>query len=364
MSTDAGSRIERLTREAYTAELADAGQRDAYLQPGYVEACALIEGGEPWYLGMAGAAGAGMVTCAQLVRDLPAATVEGLGAQASDRPLRDAVTPYGYGGPIALGADAPLSEFAAQFPAWASEHGIVTTFLRFHPLLGSARAAPTGTEVVPLVGTVAWQLAPAGERERDLEAGMHQRHRRLVRKARREGVDVEVSRGAARLGDFQDLYSTTMQRQHADEFYFFPNDYWHALATAFGDDLVFVTALKNGNPIAALLCLAGGPFLHYHLGATADEARGNGASNLCFLTAAQWGQLGGMTHLHLGGGVGGNRDELYDFKLRFNPEHGAIDASIGKLVCDVHRYAAIAGTRDTGGFFPPWRAPRVAASKG
>ena len=358
MSTDTPT-VQRLTRAEYAAVMAAAGQHDAYLQPGYVEATAVIEQGEPYYLYLpapghaesTGRAepGASGVVCVLLVRELPPEL------QPVDGPtLFDAITPYGYGGPVGLGTAPPLAAFRQLFAPWCREHGIVTAFFRFHPLLDNASAAPAGTEVVPLVGTVAWQLTA----DRDLEAGMNQRHRRLVRKARREGVEIEVTRGAGRLADFQDLYNTTMQRQHADEFYFFPNKYWHTLANAFGDDLVFVTALSNGNPIASLLCLAGGPFLHYHLGATADVARSNGASNLCFLTAAQWGQAAGsMTHLHLGGGVGGKLDELYEFKLRFDPDNGAVAAAIGKLVCDPERYRALTGSAATEGFFPAWRRP-------
>lgn len=346
--TDA-SRFEIVDAAAWDALLERHDVRDAYLRSGYVEATACIEEGAPLYLVLPGADGSA-VGCALLLRNVPEAECE----RAGIAQVGELITPYGYGGPVVLGAGAPIDEFRAGFAPWAAGHGAVSAFFRFHPLLDTASNAPAGTDIVPLVGTVAWDLSA----DRDLEAGMHSRHRRLVRKARREGVTMSVTRGHERLAEFRTLYDVTMRRQAADDFYFFGDAYWQGLADAFGEDLVFVMAELDGEAIAGLMLFAGSPFLHYHLGATADAARSNGASNLCFLTAAEWGQAERMTRLHLGGGVGGSADGLYDFKLRFDPDHGAIDCAIGKLVCAPQQYEQLAGTTATDGYFPAWRRPQ------
>jgi serine/alanine adding enzyme len=267
----------------------------------------------------------------------------------------DASSAYGYGGPVVTSGRA-AAVFGAALDAWAVENGVVATFLRLHPLLGNTSAVPPGAELVALGATVAWDTTPG----RDLVSAMHPHHRRAVRRAGRAGVDVVVVPGPERLDGFRELYETTMRRQEAAPSYFFPDAYWNALAAErhfLGS--VTVEARIDGELVAALLCLSGGSWLHYHLGASADAARAVGASNLCFLAAAQWGQARGLTRFHLGGGVGGASDSsLFVFKHRYDPASPPLPFSVAKLVHDRERYRQLAGTTSTAGFFPPWRRGR------
>ena len=100
-----------------------------------------------------------------------------------------------------------------------------------------------------------------------------------------------------------------MRRAEAADFYFFAPDYWESLVRL-GDRLVLVTADLAGEPVAAILCLATPPWLHYHLGGTADRGRAVGASNLLFYEAAEWARARGYERFHLGGGAGGQEDSL------------------------------------------------------
>jgi hypothetical protein len=58
---------------------------------------------------------------------------------------------------------------------------------------------------------------------------------------------------------------------------------------------------------------------------------------------------------HLGGGVGGRSDSLFEFKLRFDP--GAErEFAIGKAIHDESAYRELAGPgADLPGFFPAYR---------
>lgn len=343
VSSSTGSLVVEVRHGEWDALLERLGIADAYLRLGWLSACALIEGGEPVLLHASG--DGGDVVCALLLRDVPACPG-----------LRDATTPYGYGGPIAVGAAAPIERFQEGFGEWCSARDVISVFMRFHPLYANERLAPPGAEVIKLAGTIAWRL----DGGRDLEASMHARHRRSVRTARRDGVEVAVHAPPASLARFIPLYEQTMRRQDASPFYFFNERYWEQLSASFRDEIVLVEATLEGELAASLLCIATEPFLHYHLGASSDAGRRAGASNLCFLEAARWGQQRGLTHLHLGGGVGGSEDSLYGFKHRFDPDLGARDAYIGKLVTDEERYRDAAGTVSTAGFFPAYRAPAPA----
>lgn len=289
-----------------------------------------------------------------LLRPLPAAPAIDVG------PGWDATSAYGYGGPVARDHDGlDAAAFGVALDEWAITNGVVATFLRFHPLLGNYRLAPATAELIELGATVAWDIAPA----RELLPGMHSHHRRAVRKADRAGLEIRIAVNPAGLDDFRELYEATMCRQQAQSFYFFSDAYWDALAGATpqtgrpGSDVLLVEGLLDGEPVASLLCFADGPLLHYHLGASAEAARAIGASNRCFLAAAEWAQSRAMSTFHLGGGVGAGTDSpLFVFKQRYDPDSAPRPFHIAKLVHDPVRYRELAGTDSTAGHFPPWRA--------
>jgi Acetyltransferase (GNAT) domain len=314
-------------REVPAAEwdelLAKLGCADAYLLRAYVEASCVLDPGEPVLLEHDG------VVMACIVRAIP-------GTDAYD-----VITPYGYGGPVGKG------DFHGAYERWCAGRTIVSTFVRFHPLYENHRDAPYASFASATVG---WPL------EGDLLAGMHGKHRNVVRKAQREGVAVDVTAAPEDLSAFVALYEQTMERQEAAGYYFFPPAYWELL-TALEGNLVRFDSLADGEVVASALCLRGDRWLHYHLGATANSARDLGASNLLLYTAALWGQTQGLEEFHLGGGAGAKEDSLYAFKQRFSP-NGRREFWLGKLVHDEEAYRRLSGgvDIDVAGFFPAYRA--------
>ncbi|HSB40000.1 MAG TPA: GNAT family N-acetyltransferase [Gaiellaceae bacterium] len=293
---------------------------DAYYRRPYVESAALLDKGRPFLLEHEGAVFAGI---------------------ERDDPARDVVTPYGYGGPVGGGGG-----FWPAYEEWCRGRGVVSTFVRFHPLYGNQAGAPIHVE--PLAPTVAWRLEP----ERDLLAGLHWKHRNKVRKAENAGATVSAAHG---LGEFVPLYEDTMRRVNADDFYFFEPAYWERLA-GLGEAILRFDAGIDGEVVASALCLASPPWLHYHLSGTTDAGRSTGASTLVLLEAARWAQERGYERFHLGGGLGGRQDSLHHFKARFDPE-GLVEAAVGKAIHDEDAYRRLsAGEAGYQGFFPAYRA--------
>jgi serine/alanine adding enzyme len=328
--------------EEWDALVTRLGGADTYLRAAYHEASALLEppGTRPVFLHVT--ALDGEVALPLLVRPLPA----GGGW--------DATSAYGYGGPVSDSAQ-DAAAFGHDLDDWARENGVVSTFLRLHPLLDTSRLVPPTADLVELGTTVPWQVA-AGL---DLEGRMHPHHRRAARRAANAGLRVTVDPEPTSLGEFRKLYEATMRRQDADPFFFFPDAYWDTLL-AHRETLrpVLVDGSLDGELVASLLCFAAGPWLHYHLGGSSDIARRIGATNRCFLAGAEWAQSHGMTDFHLGGGIGGSSESsLFVFKHRFDPAGPRLPFRVAKLVHDPARYHELAGTDSTDGFFPPWRRP-------
>ena len=336
----AASLVEREPAE-WDALLDTLGLGDAYLSSSYVEASRVLDPGRPVFLHLADAHGD--VVFAAILRRIP-------GTHA----LADVTTPYGYGGPVGAGAAPPAERFWGAYETWCAEHRVVTTFVRFHPLFENVRLTPPELETQRLADTATWPLEP----EVDLAAGMHSMHRRGARKAEREGVMVTIERAPAALDEFASVYEDAMRRADAAAFYLFPPEYWGAL-DAMGERLVRADARLDGELVASQLHLANGPvppWLHYHLGATSERGYAVGAAKLLFLRVAEWGRRQGFVELHLGSGLGGRENSLWQFKQRFSPHPGR-PFWLGKAIHDRAAYAELVGSADAEGFFPAYRAP-------
>jgi hypothetical protein len=303
--------------------LARLGLEDVYLRREYVESACRIEPGTPTFLHADDA----VFPC--IVR--------------SFRGHLDVTTAYGYGGPVAAGGKA--DGFYDAYADWCRERGIVSTFVRFHPLYANHRYARIGVE--PLGSTIAWRLQ--GD---DLFERLHSHHRRAIRKAQRAELEVSVDESPG-LDEFAELYERTMARLGADSFYLFTPEYWASLRNL---PCVLVSARQGGELVASVLCFASKPWVHYHLGASSDEGRSLGANNLALYEAARWGREQGYELLHLGGGLGGRPDSLFEFKRRFDPG-GEREFAVGKAIHDEDVYAELAGKVTVEGFFPAYRAP-------
>jgi hypothetical protein len=327
--------LREIETSRWDAALRDLGVTDVYCTRGYLEASAALAGGTPTLLHLAG--DGGDVIFPLLLREHPV----------------DVVTPYGYGGPVALGGSPPVAAFADAYAAWCARRGAVTSFVLYHPLFANHElAAATGFHRIDLDGTVAWAL-DAGE----LLPRMHRHHRRVVRKALGAGLETRIVEAPERLDDFAAVYDETMRRAGASDFYRFGSDYWRGLREHV--PLVRSDVLAGGRLVASMLGMGEPPWLHYHLGGSVEGAGRSGASHLALFRLAEWGQERGYSVLHLGGGVGGRDDSLLAYKLRFAPD-GLLPAAVGKALHDPAAYAELTGSPDVdwAGFFPAYRAPR------
>jgi hypothetical protein len=327
--------------EEWDPLLGRIGCGDTYLLRGYVESACLLDRGTPLLLHLSD--GGGDVVFALILRE-----IDGGAGRC------DAITPYGYGGPVGVGPEPPIESFYELYENWCLSRSVVSTFIRFHPLFANQRQAPDGVHVEPLADTIAWSL----QQDLDLFASLHPKHRNKVRKARAAGLEVGVREAPPSLSEFAALYEATMNRLGADDFYFFPAAYWQSLATAMRERIVLVEARFAGELAAAALCFATPPWLHYHVSGTNEHGREAAAANLVLFEAACWGQRRRFEQFHLGGGAGGRQDTLFHFKQRFFPP-GRREASVGKLVHDVETYCALAGLPELrlDGYFPAYRRP-------
>jgi serine/alanine adding enzyme len=312
---------------------------DVYFRRAYLESAALLGQGRPVFLRLAG--GNGSVVFPLLVRDAP----EG---------YADVGTPMGYGGPVAAGDEAPVADFLEAYERWCRENSVVATFARFHPVLANQRLVADRWHVEEIGHSVGWRLG--GRHADDVFEGMDAHHRRVVRKARAAGVEFVPEIEIGELDGFVALYRETMRRRNASPFYYFPEEYWLYVATRLGDAVVRFDTYEDGELVACILCFAAPPLLHYHLGASSERGQALGANHVLFCETATWAAERGFELFHLGGGVGGFEDSLYEFKRRFDPD-GRLPATLGKAVHDEEAYRSLSGVDviEYAGYFPAYR---------
>lgn len=101
--------------------------------------------------------------------------------------------------------------------------------------------------------------------------------------------------------------------------------------------------------------------MHYHLSAAYREYLRFAPINLLLYEAAYWGYENGFESFHLGGGLGGKEDSLYEFKKSFN-RNSNTNFYIGKKIFDIQKYNELLNIRmqetlfdkDTS-YFPKYR---------
>lgn len=242
-------------------------------------------------------------------------------------------TPYGYGGPL---SEKPLSEgaqqaFLAELTAVCKKRRVVTQFLRFHPLLENQAVLGDAVQHETLKNTIFMDLSD----EEGIFQQMDSKNRNMVRKAKKNGVTIFSDHGEY-LADFLDIYRQTMDRAHAEAYYYFNQEYYDTLRGALDPNVRFFYAVLEGQIIAASIFLYNERYMHYHLSGGRTAFRRFAPTNLLLYEAARWGARHGIKYLHLGGGVA-SRDSLFAFKKQFN-RHGEIPFYIGRTILNHTAY--------------------------
>ncbi|GGN70914.1 hypothetical protein GCM10010112_37890 [Actinoplanes lobatus] len=316
-------------------------QHDVYHLPAYVTLDARLTGGTPIafrYDEM------GQVLLLPLVlRDVP-----GTGS-------RDAVSPYGYPGPV---SDVPPSETGFWERATLAMAGVlrandvISLFARLHPLLPSAAAVLAGTGTVVHHGeTVSVDLTLSPEQ---LWQETHRTHRNQINKAGRAGVEV-VFDDWGLLDAWVETYHATMRRVGATAFYFFDRDHFLRLRDALDGHVHLAVARRDGEVLGGNLFFAYRRIMQTHLQSTRDGQIW-WADKLLYHEVRRWGREHGNLVHHIGGGVGGADDSLFRYKAAF--ASGRQDFHTWRMVTDPVAFEKLAGTPTPdlmSGRFPPYR---------
>lgn len=252
----------------------------------------------------------------------------------------DLVSPYGYPGPLVRpnpGAD-PAALLALALTAFAQSlapAGYLSAFIRAHPILTPPTGPlDAGTAEVHTVATGDVVLIDLNRPLDDIFADMRRNHRQNIRRLECIGFRADHDGVMSHFGDFHRLYHSTMQRVHAADYYFFDAAFFANLREAMEDRLQLFVVHRREDIAAAGLFLLNGEFAHYFLAGTDPQYLRLAPSKLLVWRGIEYAKAAGCRWLNLGGGLGGQRDALFDFKQAFS-----------KLTAPYHTWRLVADAR-------------------
>lgn len=260
----------------------------------------------------------------------------------------DAATPYGYGGFLIEGnvTDESLRTLEKEYSELCLNEGIISEFVRFHPVINNSGTVSSIYDILELGRTVTIEL---DSREKVWE-GFAGNNRNKVRKAKKSGVEIFWGRSPKLFDTFIPMYNETMDNDGASGYYYFKKDFYNSILEDLKYNSLIFYAVFEDRIISMSIILFANKQMHYHLSATDREYRNLAPTNLLLYEAACWGIENGYKTFHLGGGLGSREDSLYQFKKGFN-KNSSTYFCIGKKIFDKEKYDELIKIRKQDPYF-------------
>ena len=272
----------------------------------------------------------------------------------------DVTSTHGYLGPLASPnmPEDTRQRFLEELDAYFRSHAMVTAFTRLHPLIDQSPILQGYGEIMDIGWTVSIDLTPPPEEQ---VARYRKSNRYEIQRLEKIGFTCAEA-GIERLDDFLRIYLETMRNLNADPYYFYDRAYFEYLLCDMSEIMHLFICDDGDTPACVGLFSDCNGIIQYHLAGTGSEYRRLAPMKLMLDTVRKWGISKGATTFHLGGGVGAQRDSLFEFKKGFGSrEHGfhgwkhVVDQELYDALCaEACRYA-----QPDDSYFPMYRHPAL-----
>ena len=238
-----------------------------------------------------------------------------------DRDIFDIVSPYGYPGILLSKAAQQSSDFLnlafKEFKQALYNRGVCSAFIRLHPILGQNFTDILATEALVANGqTVSIDLTLD---ESTIWAKTRKGHQSTINKCKRLGLTARRVSFADYFDEFIEIYQETMDRVQAKDIYYFSHEYFKNLLQLKEHLHLGIVEAENQIICASLFFETCG-IVQAHLGGTKNNFLKQSPFNLLLHFMSLWAKKRGNKYLHIGGGVGGKKDNLFTFKSGFSKQ--------------------------------------------
>ena len=272
----------------------------------------------------------------------------------------DIVTPYGYGGPIIEKCKKDkknelVKSYIDAFEGYCNKNKIVSEFIRFHPILNNANDFKQVYNPQYIRNTLGTNL----DKFDDPVASEFSKHcRKNIRQAIRKGISYKITKSPDNLDTFRTIYYSTMKRNHATDYYYFPKQYFNDILKFFKENIILVEAVFEGKTIASGLYFIYNKVIHIHLSGTLSEYLYLSPAYILRYAVTLWGKENEYKLIHHGGGrSNSDEDSLYKFKKQF-ARNTEFEFYIGKKIWNQEVYEKLCEFRKVEkneDFFPAYR---------
>ena len=237
-----------------------------------------------------------------------------------DSPFFDMTSVYGYSGPISNGnllniGKVTISKFRDAFINFMIEEQAICIFSRLHPFGCQQRILEAIGGVKANGRTLYMDLTlPVAQQE----AAYDRRLFRQIKKLRKSNYRVIECSDDHAIRAFADIYYQNMDRLNVSTRYYFDVKYFTGLLNMPGFDNKLLLIYDGVNLICGAILLISQYIIRNHLSATSNDYFKDSPSKLLTDEISAIGRRMGKTIFHLGGGVGGTEDSLFEFKRRFS----------------------------------------------
>lgn len=273
----------------------------------------------------------------------------------------DIITPYGYGGPIihsSTDEEKLIEAYLADFERFLKNEHIVTEFVRFHPIVGNGLDFREAYNSIYDRKTVGTNLTYDDVIGTEFSKSRRKEIRRILKNP---DINYVIDENPKNLDDFIEIYYSTMDRDHAEDFYYFDKEYFNHLLLSFPNHIITGKVFLKDTLIAMGVYFRYGKYLHAHLSGTISEYLEYSPAYILKYMLALYGHEQGYELIHYGGGTSRSLENgLYKFKREFG-KNTEFDFYIAKKIWDADIYRKICeavGADVNAEFFPAYRQSR------
>ncbi|MBC7915777.1 MAG: GNAT family N-acetyltransferase [Pyrinomonadaceae bacterium] len=277
----------------------------------------------------------------------------------------DITSAYGYVGPISnvrfeMMPEPFLNNFKSSFLNYLECEKIISVFFRLHPFMNQDVLLEKFNSLHSNGKTVVLDLQVSLEDQRT-------KYRRTIREninqLRKKGYYVKEANDLKSVRDFVSIYSENMRRIGADDYYFFNEDYFiKLLESSEIDSKLLLVYSSQHEAICGTLVTCTNKIIQGHLIGTKTNYLKESPAKLLVEEISILGRANNMNYYHLGGGVGGGNDSLFNWKAGFSNEF--LEFKTWRFIADENSYNFFVDNMNispdsSDDFFPLYRAKKT-----
>ena len=224
---------------------------------------------------------------------------------------------YGYAGPLSNQGNPDrqaVKDFQKELLHFFELNNIVSVFSRLHPLIDNQEFILSGLgEIIDTNQTVGIDLdLPENEQKRQYSHSV----RNHINRLKRRNIQVIKAQSKEDIDLFVEIYRENMKRVNASKIYYFSNEYFYRFMEELPSSLFL--AYHEDQAISGSLFTTCNDIVQPHLSATRNQYLCWSPLKLVWDTIRRDAINRKMKCLHLGGGVAGANDSLFQFKAQFS----------------------------------------------